>query len=337
MRRTARLLSVVALAGAGLAHGAPTALADPVAQVSPGSPAPGSSVTVSVTCTVPAGSPPGTIDATSPAFDQGTVELTRVTTADAGSSGTTYRGTARITAVQETKDPQDTASAGTLGTLGATGSVSAADSASTVGGTCPAAAGEQGEAWNAKFTVDRAADSGTCAAQDGTSACASSGVSVTTGAVPGQDSGVTVTASAVPSQDSGSAKDAGTGTGTDTGTGTGVSGGATAGADAGATVGDSGGDTGKQNTVDGVKESEGSGTDTDTDTDEDGGRSCADPRADGRPGTCDGAGAKHGVEAGQGGSLTGSLPALVAGGLFVAGAFGAAAHRLWRREPTREN
>lgn len=334
MRRTARLLSVVALAGAGLAHGAPAALADPVAQVSPGSPAPGSSVTVSVTCTVPAGSPPGTIDATSPAFDQGTVELTRVTTADAGSSGTTYRGTARITAVQETKDPQGTASAGgsgTVGTLGATGSASAADSASTVGGTCPAAAGEQGEAWNAKFTVDRAADSGTCVAQDGTSACASSGVSVTAGAVPGQDSGVTVTASAVPSQDSGSAKDAGTGTG--------VSGGATAGADAGATVGDSGGDTGKQNTVDGVKESEGSGTDTDTDsdTDEDGGRSCADPRADGRPGTCDGAGAKHGVEAGQGGSLTGSLPALVAGGLFVAGAFGAAAHRLWRREPTREN
>ncbi|MGW0586135.1 hypothetical protein ACWD25_62175, partial [Streptomyces sp. NPDC002920] len=40
---------------------------------------------------------------------------------------------------------------------------------------------------------------------------------------------------------------------------------------------------------------------------------------------------EHGVRAGSGGSFSDSVPALVAGGLLIAGALGAAGHRLWRR------
>ncbi|MEV8592874.1 hypothetical protein [Streptomyces sp. NPDC052012] len=42
-----------------------------------------------------------------------------------------------------------------------------------------------------------------------------------------------------------------------------------------------------------------------------------------------------GVHAGGGGSFTDSVPALAAGGLLIAGAFGAAAHRLYRRRDSR--
>ncbi|MCT7353652.1 hypothetical protein N4P33_15950 [Streptomyces sp. 15-116A] len=42
-----------------------------------------------------------------------------------------------------------------------------------------------------------------------------------------------------------------------------------------------------------------------------------------------------GVQAGGGGSFTDSVPALAAGGLLIAGAFGAAAHRIYRRREDR--
>ncbi|MFJ2946545.1 hypothetical protein ACIO8H_02700 [Streptomyces sp. NPDC087226] len=45
--------------------------------------------------------------------------------------------------------------------------------------------------------------------------------------------------------------------------------------------------------------------------------------------------AHHGVHAGGGGTFTDSVPALAAGGLLIAGAFGAAAHRLHRDRTTR--
>ncbi|MEV5439954.1 hypothetical protein AB0K80_28700 [Streptomyces sp. NPDC052682] len=54
---------------------------------------------------------------------------------------------------------------------------------------------------------------------------------------------------------------------------------------------------------------------------------CADPHAT----PCGGAAVQHGVRAGQGGAFTDSVPALVAGGLLIAGAAGAAAHRLRHR------
>ncbi len=41
---------------------------------------------------------------------------------------------------------------------------------------------------------------------------------------------------------------------------------------------------------------------------------------------------QRGVRAGDGGAFTDSVPALVAGGLLIAGAFGAAVHRLRNRE-----
>ncbi len=43
------------------------------------------------------------------------------------------------------------------------------------------------------------------------------------------------------------------------------------------------------------------------------------------------AGVQHGVEAGRGGAFTDSVPAMAAGALLMAGAFGAAVHRLRRR------
>ncbi|MFC9292166.1 hypothetical protein [Streptomyces sp. NPDC057052] len=49
---------------------------------------------------------------------------------------------------------------------------------------------------------------------------------------------------------------------------------------------------------------------------------------------CPGAAVQHGVRAGTGGTFTDSVPALVAGGLLIAGALGAAVHRLRRRDRT---
>ena len=53
--------------------------------------------------------------------------------------------------------------------------------------------------------------------------------------------------------------------------------------------------------------------------------------------TCAPATVEHGVRAGAGGAFTDSVPALVAGGLLIAGAFGAAVHRLLlRRRPAAD-
>ncbi|MDX3568136.1 hypothetical protein PV648_02120, partial [Streptomyces sp. ID05-47C] len=95
MRRTARVLSVAALAGAVLSGVAPAASADPAVEVSPATAAPGSSLTVTVTCD-PLGAPaPRAIDAASDAFEDGTVELTLEPGGDE-LTGPSYRGTARI-------------------------------------------------------------------------------------------------------------------------------------------------------------------------------------------------------------------------------------------------
>ncbi|WP_406724376.1 hypothetical protein WJ438_06650 [Streptomyces sp. GD-15H] len=44
---------------------------------------------------------------------------------------------------------------------------------------------------------------------------------------------------------------------------------------------------------------------------------------------------RGGAHVGTGGGFTASVPALAAGGLLVAGAFGAAAHRLYRARTAR--
>ncbi|PPS68289.1 hypothetical protein BZZ08_07410 [Streptomyces sp. MH60] len=53
---------------------------------------------------------------------------------------------------------------------------------------------------------------------------------------------------------------------------------------------------------------------------------CPEPTAQGT--SCGGGTAEHGVRAGTGGTFGDSVPALVAGGVLIAGAAGAAAHRL---------
>ena len=143
MRRTARLraLSLVLPAlGITLGAAAPSASADPAAEVSPSSVQPGGSVTVSVSCDPGTGTPPATVDATSEAFESQTVRLQLVPGNDDQVSGPAYSGTARVSADQELQD-----GAGGVGP----------DSAWTVDGTCPTADRAPGKAWSATFTVTR--------------------------------------------------------------------------------------------------------------------------------------------------------------------------------------
>ncbi|MFD6925996.1 hypothetical protein ACFV99_38065 [Streptomyces sp. NPDC059944] len=97
MRRTARVLYATALAGAALSVAASAASADPAAEVSPGSVEPGGTVTISVTCDGVGGAPPEAIDASSQGFQEGKVQLHRVEGGGAHAAGAAaYRGTAHI-------------------------------------------------------------------------------------------------------------------------------------------------------------------------------------------------------------------------------------------------
>ncbi|WP_158810544.1 hypothetical protein [Streptomyces leeuwenhoekii] len=199
---------------------------EPAAKVAPGAAAPGDSVTVSVTCDAAGGAAPAALDATSEAFDGGSVPLRKVSGGDATAPGAAYRGTARIAPAEDFEGAAD--AAGT-------------DSAWTVDGTCPAPAdGGRGAPWSAKLMVARpGGTAGPCpegAGHDGS--CA--------GGTP---------------------------------------------------------------------------------------RPCPTPAAPHGPEDepCGGATARHGVRAGHGGAFTRSVPALVAGGLLIAGAAGAAVHRLRAR------
>ncbi|WP_171109457.1 MULTISPECIES: hypothetical protein [Streptomyces] len=192
MWRSARVLSVVVIAGFALGGAVPLASADPAAEVSPDAAQPGGTVTVAVVCDSVGGASPEVIEATSQAFAEGTVQLQREFGEDGEADGPTYRGTALIAADGN-------------------------DSAWTVDGACPGAAGAQGKPWSTSFTA--APETG-----GGTSACV-------------------------------------------------------------------------------------------------------------EPKDCyGGAVVEHGVQAGWGGAFSESVPALVAGGLLIAGALGAAGHRLWRRD-----
>nr|WSY50363.1 hypothetical protein OG999_09615 [Streptomyces sp. NBC_00886] len=132
MRRTARVLSVVALVGVVGGAAAPALAADPAAEVSPSTVQAGGSLTVSVSCEAIGGTAPDTIEASSQAFDEGTVELRRVPGNDDRAASAAYRGTARISDQGVGRDP-----------------------AWTADGTCPAPPGGQGRPWSATFTVER--------------------------------------------------------------------------------------------------------------------------------------------------------------------------------------
>ncbi|WP_239513275.1 hypothetical protein [Streptomyces actuosus] len=138
-RRTARVLSVALLSGAAVAAAAPHGVADPAADVGPASVQPGGTVTVSVSCDAAGGTAPETLEATSQAFDEGTVELRKVPGEGEGAAGPAYRGTAQVAPAEEFEDVDGTGP----------------DTAWTVDGTCPAASGGQGKPWSATFDVAR--------------------------------------------------------------------------------------------------------------------------------------------------------------------------------------
>lgn len=284
MRSTARVLSAAALASAVVGFAASAALADPAAEVSPTTGSPGGSVTVSVTCESTGGPTPATLEATSQAFEDGTVQLQRVPDEDGATAPAraAYRGTARLAAADTlTADGPDAATQ---------------DSPWTVDGTCPAAPGGQGKAWSASFHVNRGDSTG--------------GVGATR---PGSD---------------------GAGGGGDSQPGGDGAGIIPPGDDEGAVTppGEDGQAVTPPGDVQGVtrpgEDGQGAlrpGKDSDP---------CRELSADSADSadSCDPAVIQRGVRAGEGGSFTDSVPALVAGGILIAGALGAAAYRLWRRD-----
>ncbi|MFE6938459.1 hypothetical protein [Streptomyces chartreusis] len=361
MRRTARALSVAALTGVALGAPAAAASADPAAEVSPGTVAPGGSVTVSVTCDALDGSAPATLQATSQAFEEGTVELKRVSGTGGKAAGAVYRGSARVPPAESFEGDPDAAGA---------------ESDWTVDGTCPAAGGGKGKEWSATFTVAR--ESG------GTGSGGAGSVGGGSDSDPTDSDPTDSDATDSVLTDSGvsdlSANDSGGGKGSDAG-----GKGEESGGHQGGSGGTGGGHTCKDWTGaekaepyaaeseagkaepgwDGA-ETEGTGGLGGTDTGglgeegldtggsgagETGGTDAGGTDASGiapewdtgagkkEPGAEDCAGAtdQHGVQAGTGGTFTDSVPALVAGGVLIAGAFGGAAYRLRRRTTTPED
>ena len=134
MRRTARVLSVAALAGAALATAASAGSADAAGEVSPGTVGPGGTVTVSVACEATGGAPPASIDAHSQGFEQGTVQLQQVPGNDVQVTGPAYSGTAKIAPAGSFEGDQN---------------ANAPASEWSADGTCPGQAGAEGKAWEA--------------------------------------------------------------------------------------------------------------------------------------------------------------------------------------------
>ncbi|WP_326758566.1 hypothetical protein [Streptomyces phaeochromogenes] len=250
MRRTVRALSATALTAVAL--GTTVAAAEnPGAEVSPRTVAPGGTVTVSVACEPTGGPAPETIDATSQAFEHGTVQLHKAAGEEDAAGGPAYSGTARIAPAADFEeggsDSADKDDA--VGEDGGTGKDDAVGKGSdwSVDGTCPAAPGGQGKQWSASFTASREGS------RDGSE-----------GSRDGSHDEV--------SRDEGSREEV---------------------------------------AREEVAREEG-------------------PRDGGA--RDDGGAVRHGVQAGEGGTFNDSTLALVTGGVLIAGAAGAAVHRLRRRE-----
>ncbi|MFF6802847.1 hypothetical protein [Streptomyces sp. NPDC012616] len=243
MGRTAHFLSALAVAGAVLVGAGPAAAADPSAEVSPGSVAPGGSVTVSVSCGALGVAAPESLEATSQAFADGAVKLTKVPGGDAQADAA-YQGTALVAPAAELEVSPDAVGP---------------DAAWTVDGTCPAAPGGPGKPWSATLDVAR------------------------TPAPPCGPAGGASCPTARPCP---------------------------------------------QPLTTAQPHSAGCRTAPPC------GRTEEQPRAAASPAACPPASVDHGVRAGAGGAFTDSVPALAAGGLLIAGALGAAAHRLRRRGPS---
>jgi hypothetical protein len=138
MRRRARVLSATALIGAVLGTAAPPVHADPAAEVNPHSVEPGGTLTFSVSCDPTGGPAPETIDASSQAFEEGTVTLQRLPGDDDSAGGPSYQGTAKIAPAADFETGADAANPATEW---------------GVDGLCPAAPGGEGKEWSATFDV----------------------------------------------------------------------------------------------------------------------------------------------------------------------------------------
>ncbi|MFC7938720.1 hypothetical protein ACFU2J_21195 [Streptomyces sp. NPDC057387] len=328
MRRTARALSVAVLASAALGVCAGTGAADPgvppppadagepvappsagdsaavppptaeepvppppgqaAARVSPAAAAPGDTVTVSVSCGPTGGSAPATLDATSAAFEEGTVALRKVADDGGTASGPTYRGTARIAAAEDvTAERAETGSGNPEAAAVPEGAAGSGDAADTGDAVDPEAAVDPGDAAEAEGWSETEDPAGVADEWSVDGACpdASGGEGgapwSATMSVP-EEGGAGAAATKPACQDS-AAPRAGT---------------STHGTPCAPTK-----------------------------------PACPEPAAprgesatQGTP--CGGASAEHGVRAGAGGTFGDSVPALVAGGVLIAGAAGAAAHRL---------
>ncbi|MFF7788708.1 hypothetical protein [Streptomyces sp. NPDC007991] len=264
MRRTRHALFVAVLAGSALVGFAPVGVAEPAAEVGPAAVEPGGTVTVSVSCDPTGGSPPDSIDATSQAFDEGTIPLNKVTGNDDEVSGPAYRGTAHVAPAENFEGDPDA-----LGD----------DSAWTVDGTCPAAPGGEGAPWSATFTV----------AQGG-------GDHKPSQPTPEPAHQPTPEPAHQPCSDEPRAE---------------------AGGEPRAEAG-------------GEPRAEAGGEPRDEAGGEPRDEAGGEPLR--RTAECGGAVVQRGVRAGDGGAFSDSVPALVAGGVLIAGAFGAAVHRLRHRE-----
>ncbi|MGI5379385.1 hypothetical protein ACQEV2_35035 [Streptomyces sp. CA-251387] len=363
MRRPACALSVPALAGVVLGLAASAASADPAAEVSPGTVSPGGSVTVSVSCDALDGvAAPATVDATSQAFEEGTVKLKRVAGNDEQAAGAAYSGTARIPPAENFEVDPD-----------AVGS----DSSWTVDGTCPAASGGEGKEWSATFTVAREGG-GAGGGEDGKDGGVGEGGEGGAGGGDGTGGG-------------GTGKDGGGGTAGD-GDGTDGAGrscteshsgrnepgwdGARSDSDktdgdmsepekaepdrgeSGSHSGEGGSDSGESrpDSDESGSDAGGAGADSGGTGSDSGGTgadwdSAASEKAepaweetefhsggsDAHAQDCGGEAVHRGVQAGAGGAFTDSVPALVAGGVLIAGAFGGAVYRLRRKTPPTES
>ncbi|UUU26087.1 hypothetical protein [Streptomyces sp. DSM 40750] len=140
MRRRARVLSATALIGAVLGAAAPAAYADSAAEASPQTADPGGTLTISVACGPTGGPAPESIDASSQAFEQGTVTLQRLPGDDDSGGGPSYEGTAKIAPAADFEVGPDEAGSPTEW---------------GVDGTCPTAPGGEAEQWNTIFNVSQ--------------------------------------------------------------------------------------------------------------------------------------------------------------------------------------
>ncbi|MER8012255.1 hypothetical protein [Streptomyces sp. NPDC094149] len=282
MRRTARVLSAAALAGAAVGLPATAAFADPASEVSPGTASPGGTVTVSVSCESTGGEAPPTIEATSQAFDEGTVQLQRVVGNDERAAGVTYRGTARIASATELED----------GGPAAVGPDAVApENTSVPDAAAPDAVGP--DAMGPDSVTPDAADPDAVGPDKVPTDAAAPDVVGPDSRPPGSVGPGSVSPGGVTADSAWTVN----GTCPAAPGGHGAAWSATFKVDLGAHAS----------------------------------RKCGEQqRTDG----CGTAPVQRGVRAGEGGTFTDSVPALVAGGVLIAGALGAAAHRLRHRDST---